>query len=481
MALTRADREASKARAATAFLVDLFRVADPRGPLGGQVTLREVLAIGAERATRDLAGESLVQATLMGAIGRVYIDLGDIRATSPLLEGALELRRQHLDESHPELRTSLDHLGMLRREQRDPEAETLIRRALELRQRHLGAADPRLAESLTNFGRLLFEQGRREEAETVFREALLVREQAFEQPHAKIAESQSNLASALLAQGRPAPAIELYERALEIYERTLGDEHPDLAVSLQNLALARYAAGDARQASPLLSPCPHPATRAARQPPPRRAGGNLECRRQALEHGDLWSTLASWRTKPSATARSSPATVRWRPATGGCWRGSSKRPATSRVPSGSCGSPLPSAAAPSRAIRRGSRRPWSASAPCSPPTAAPRPPRPICAQRCTCAASTTRRATAGIALAESVLADCLVALERWPEAERYLRSSLPVVRRTYPLPHRLRLRAEQRLDRYCAARNPADRIKLCREYVRGRQRRRRAQRRRAQA
>ena len=459
-ALALADREASKARASSAFLVDLFRDANPRGPLGGQVTLREVLALGARRAREGLADEPLVQATLMDAIGRVYIDLGDLDAAAPLLEAALEHRQRLLEETHPDLMTSLDHLGMLRREQRHPEAEPMIRRALDIRRRHLGPDDPQLAESLTNLGGLLFAQGRHAAAESMFREALRVRQVAFEPPHAKIAESQSNLASALLARGEPKPAIELYERALDSYQRTLGQEHPDLAVSLQNLALALYAAGEEQRASPLLRRALEILRQRLGAAHPDVLEAIANAAGKALEHGDveyaheLASEVLSRREEiggdGSRQARDRRLMARILAASGdvgGAERQLRRALAERRGADPSDPKGVATTLVSLGALLVDDRRAAEAEAHLRSAVRLRRAHYPASDRR--------------IALAESVLADCLVALGQWREAERLLRSSLPIIRRAYGPSQRLRLRAEERLARYCAARSPPDRIELC--------------------
>ena len=73
-AAERADRERARAERVSAFLVDVFRASDPY-ERGREVSARQVLDRGADRVTRELAGEPDVQASVMGAVGRVYAQL----------------------------------------------------------------------------------------------------------------------------------------------------------------------------------------------------------------------------------------------------------------------------------------------------------------------------------------------------------------------------------------------------------------------
>src|SRR5690606_28993193 len=62
----------AKAQEVAAFLIDLFKVADPSESLGNTITARELLERGAERVDDELPDQPLLQATMMDVVGQVY-------------------------------------------------------------------------------------------------------------------------------------------------------------------------------------------------------------------------------------------------------------------------------------------------------------------------------------------------------------------------------------------------------------------------
>ncbi len=129
--VVRASREAKAARQVSDFLVGLFEISDPHQASAGTMTAREILDRGAERLRgQELEDQPLLQARLMDTIGSVYGKLGLHEPAVELLAEALEIRRDHLGEDHPDLlRTLEDHALFLRQKGRGQEAATLEARA----------------------------------------------------------------------------------------------------------------------------------------------------------------------------------------------------------------------------------------------------------------------------------------------------------------------------------------------------------------
>ncbi|MCH9651187.1 MAG: serine/threonine-protein kinase [Deltaproteobacteria bacterium] len=249
-ALHLAEREGNKAEEVLEFLVGLFEVANPWEGGGEDVTVREVLGLGADRVEDELESQPEVQATLMSTLGRVYLQLGLLEEASPLLEKSLTTRRRLLGEEHPEVAESLDYLGRLRRNTGDWQAaEETIRQALEMRRRVRGDAHPEVAQSLNNLGLLLQRTGRYEEAREPLEEALEIRRGQGDRP-LEVAESLNNLGLLLYRTGQAEMAESLLREAVSVHEGKLGSDHPDLANSLQNLAmvLRQQRNGEAEQA-----------------------------------------------------------------------------------------------------------------------------------------------------------------------------------------------------------------------------------------
>jgi non-specific serine/threonine protein kinase/serine/threonine-protein kinase len=290
----RARMEAETARQVSGFLVGLFEVADPDQARGNTITAREILDAGSERIGRELEGQPLTQARLLGTMGTVYRKLGLYEEAEPKLQRALELRRSAagvspadmaaalaelanlyldlaryadaertlrealplMDSADPAgrllLAGSLTDLGSVyRRQSRYDEADPLYRQALEIRLGELGPRSPETAASYNSLAILSWNRGRFNEAEQLYLEALAIWEAAYGADHSDVAKGLNNLALLYHHQKRYAEAQTMYTRAVGIYERILGPEHPRLATALNNLALVVHEQGDPARAEPL--------------------------------------------------------------------------------------------------------------------------------------------------------------------------------------------------------------------------------------
>lgn len=241
---TRASEQARTAEQVTDFLVGLFEVVDPSEARGHSISAREVLDRGADRVTQELAEQPEVQARLLDAIGRVYLNLGLYRDAQRLLEEAVAVRRRTLGSDRSDVALSLNLLGESVYATGDYEAaESLLRRALALRRETLGEDDPRVGESLNNVGAVLWAQGDHVGAEPYYRDALALRRRLLGEENAEVAQSLNNLAVLLHSAGDYSEAESLYRETLAIRERVLGIDHPHTINSMNNLGAVLRAEG----------------------------------------------------------------------------------------------------------------------------------------------------------------------------------------------------------------------------------------------
>jgi serine/threonine protein kinase/tetratricopeptide (TPR) repeat protein len=290
----RARMEAETARQVSGFLVGLFEVADPDQARGNTITAREILDAGSERIGRELSGQPLTQARLLGTMGTVYRKLGLYEEAEPKLQRALELRRSAAGVPTADMATSLGELADLyldlaryeaaeaainealplldgtdqagrlhlasrltdlgsvyRRQGFYDKADPQYRRALEIRLGELGPRSTEVAASYNSLAILSWNQGRFAEAEQLYLEALAIWEGAYGQDHADVAKGLNNLALLYHHQKRHAEAQAMYTRAVGIYERILGAEHPRTATAINNLALVIHEQGTLAEAEPL--------------------------------------------------------------------------------------------------------------------------------------------------------------------------------------------------------------------------------------
>lgn len=287
-----AEKEAETARQVTRFIVDLFKIYDPREGIGNTITAREILDKGAARIDTELAGQPAIQATLMDTMGTVYTSLGLYRTAIPLMRKSLEKHRSLRGDTASSLALSLSHLGQVLMLNADyDEATRRLNEALAIQRRVLGNADPEVANTLSaladvmsytgeyakgqplieealkirrerygeenvdvaqslgdlgvNFG----ERGDFKQAEIYLRQSLVLHRKVHKGPHPDMAEAANNLAWALQGLGQKQDEVEsLYREALDIKRKLLGDAHPELAAGLNNLGFVLESRGDYRGA-----------------------------------------------------------------------------------------------------------------------------------------------------------------------------------------------------------------------------------------
>jgi len=245
----RAENEAQTAQQVTEFLVGLFKVSDPSESRGNTITAREILEKGAERITTELKDKPVIRATLMGAIGRVYVALGLYDLAQPLLEASLAIRRSHFGDQHPQVAESLHQLATLPYIRGDyKQSEQLYRQSLEMRRRLLGSEHLDVADSLNALAVVLMYKGENDEAEHLAREGLAIRRKLLGNEHPAVAQSLNDLASVLdwvkKDNEENEEAERLYREALAIRRKVFGNEHLDVAETLNNLALVLTKKGD---------------------------------------------------------------------------------------------------------------------------------------------------------------------------------------------------------------------------------------------
>jgi tetratricopeptide (TPR) repeat protein/tRNA A-37 threonylcarbamoyl transferase component Bud32 len=116
-----ARQQASRAETVSGFMRELFIASDPTGLTGSglippgeggrTVTAAELLTRGSQQIRTRLKDDPLTRAALMGTIGEVSRMLGLFDQSLPLLNEALQIRRQLLPPEHPDIAASLFHLA----------------------------------------------------------------------------------------------------------------------------------------------------------------------------------------------------------------------------------------------------------------------------------------------------------------------------------------------------------------------------------
>ena len=249
----RANQEAEASRQVSDFLTGLFKVSDPSEARGNSVTAREILDKGADKITRELQGQPIVQGKLMNTMGFVYEELGLYDPAQALLEKALESRTKTLGADHLDVAVTLSDLGTVAWRKGDFEkAKSYLERALAIRQKRLGPQDKEVAASLHNLGNLYWSQGKYAEARRNLERALAIREKVLGPEHEDVATTLNSLGAIAYKEGDFKAAGTLWERTLAIREKALGPDHPYVAQTLNNLAIVYTYSDEPKRAVPLL-------------------------------------------------------------------------------------------------------------------------------------------------------------------------------------------------------------------------------------
>ncbi len=294
----RANREAANAQRVSEFLIELFEINDPSQGRGDQITAREILDRGAEKLRSEVDQEPLTRAALMHTVGSVYNSLGLPSQGETFATEALDLRRQYLEESDPQVVESLGSLiGLLVESGQFSEAEVHARELVNVEQRRVGPDHPDLAGSmnrlaivlhnqskfeesvrwqqrsidilqtagandldayhvgLNHLGALYVDMGRQEDAIRTLELCLEVRERVLGPEADDVAQTLNNLALVMIQDEKFQPAINYLERSLNIREKALGPDHPNLVWGLRLLGRALTLSGSVQPAEETLQRC----------------------------------------------------------------------------------------------------------------------------------------------------------------------------------------------------------------------------------
>lgn len=237
-AAQRANREARTANRVVEFLVDLFEQADPERSQGREVTVREIVELGGERITRQLADEPLIQARLQDTLGGITWRLGDLPAAAELLAQALATIERERGRDDPAVAEVLSHLGAVEIDLgRLEEAERALSRAESLLARQTPPPVEELARTLNSRGALAYKQGDLAAAEALYGRSLALLRSEAQPPTRDVALALNNLAILAWQRADFATAAAHYREALGLNEALLGENHPHLAAQLNNMGI----------------------------------------------------------------------------------------------------------------------------------------------------------------------------------------------------------------------------------------------------
>jgi eukaryotic-like serine/threonine-protein kinase len=230
-------RERDRASRVTQFMIKMFKVSDPSESRGNSVTAREILDKAAAEVDTQLAKDPETQAQMTDVMGNVYFSLGLYPKSESMLTRSDNIRRQALGPSHPDTLASASDLGRtLSSEQRDQDAEKLLRETLAAQQRVLGPEHPDTLTSMHRLANSLIGQKRYSEAEQLHSQVLEKRRRVLGPDHSDTVASMDNMAFVFMMEERFPEAEKMQRDSLAIAQRVQGADHPDTLDSINRLA-----------------------------------------------------------------------------------------------------------------------------------------------------------------------------------------------------------------------------------------------------
>ena len=245
-----AERDAASSREVTGFLQEMLSSVQPSSARGREVSVREVLDEAAANLDDRFAGDPEVEAALRFTIGDSYQALGDFETALPLLERAVDLRREELAPNDRRLIDTVDRLGMVYWLSGDLESSLRCsEEVLQLTEAAVGKEHPDYTQTLVNIANTHADLGNLEKAEELQRRALETERRILQgEARSDLAYTTNNLATVLADQRKFEEAIDLHLESLALRREFMGDDSPEVVISLGNLGFAYYGAGDLEEA-----------------------------------------------------------------------------------------------------------------------------------------------------------------------------------------------------------------------------------------
>jgi len=256
-----AERDAAEAAQARAeemstFLQELLRGADRFKSVGEAVTVRDILASGAERVRTELAGEPVEQARMMQTIADTYHALSMYDEALELGQAAYAIRRRELGPDHVETLQSMRGVGLFGYLS-GGDIEAAIRTLEETRDRQiaaLGDGSHEVAATRRELGTALRNVGAPSRALEEFQTAyeILVALPPGHEHHRYEADLLNQVGNANEALGNPEKALASYEQSLALLRERGQDDDPLVGALLNNIGLIHRREGRLDEALPYL-------------------------------------------------------------------------------------------------------------------------------------------------------------------------------------------------------------------------------------
>jgi non-specific serine/threonine protein kinase/serine/threonine-protein kinase len=246
-----AELEASKAQAALGFLRSMLTSAQP-GVLGREVRVLDVLDEASKQLEDGRVHDPGVEAVARLAIGSTFVHFDRHNDADRHLQQAKQLFESVHGHSHPDIASTLFHLGWLEtRKGNYDNAKELYRKCLAMREALFGPNDERVARTLRKLASLYGYTREVSKARSALHRALRICRQAGSRADLTTAEVLSELALLNSKIGDFVRAEPYAREALDLYRNREGPHHATVATAMTRLGTALRELGKLEEAESL--------------------------------------------------------------------------------------------------------------------------------------------------------------------------------------------------------------------------------------
>lgn len=252
----RASQEAELAKAINQFLLeDLIGLSDGMAQVQAgltpnpDITMKALLDRSAELIDDRFQQQPTVQAEVQSTLAKAYYGIGRYADAVRLWEAALNTRRQHLGETHPDTLSSMNNVATGRSKTGDPQsALQMLEQVVQLRKQHLGHDHPDTINTINNLAQSYAQCGGYELAGQTYQEGIAHSKFTYGPQHSTTQSLEVGYSTLLMQTGRFAEAVELLERIRE--EQSVNYQAHDIRLksTLNNLAAGYQALGRLNEA-----------------------------------------------------------------------------------------------------------------------------------------------------------------------------------------------------------------------------------------
>lgn len=282
-----AERERDTAAASLDYLVSIFEIANPATENPKTITALTILERGLEKLDSELAGRPEVQARLLGALGDVYANLGEVTTAQGILERAMQTGEAPR-EDRLQAQVALAELYYLKGESERAAAlceAVLAELAVGPPARNAGTLSGRSYEVLGKIK--AYTEYDKQAGITLMQAALSSYESARDDQRFRLARAQATIGRMFSYANQHTEAWEYLNRALMNLRQIYGADHIDIANTLQNRALAELRAEQFSAAAETMSEALRSYERILEPSHPNRALASLLYGRILFAAGDF--------------------------------------------------------------------------------------------------------------------------------------------------------------------------------------------------